>query len=165
MHLVTSSLFLSSYIVHLTPPSQSILLRTYLASILAVWVSRGRPEISISSFYSRTSPSVVPPGPKPTPSKDALTPDALFPNTWLPLLQSTILHPNEHLPKAERALAHYASLYGTAEKGKWNYTELADADMLDGTLFARVAGLTMGRLGWLREGDERGEWDFSGFWQ
>lgn len=37
-------------------------------------------------------------------------------------------------------------------------------EMLDGTLFARVAGLTLGRHGWLREGGQKGERDFDGPW-
>lgn len=76
------------------------------------------------------------------------------------------MHPNEHLPKAQRALAHFASVYGLTEKGYWKgkQTELEGAELLDGTLFVRVAGLTASALGWIREGERKGEWDFTGFW-
>ena len=76
------------------------------------------------------------------------------------------MHPNEHLPKLQRALAHYASVYGLAEKGHWKEkeTELEGAELLDGSLFVRVAGLTATALGWMREGQSRGEWTFTGFW-
>lgn len=164
---MTSSLFLPSYVHILSPSSITLLLRTYFASALVVWVSRGRPPIPITSFYERSSPNLPPPGPKPTPSKDTLAVGtSIYPNTWLPILQSTILHPNEHLCKLQRALAHYSALYGTTEAGTWKKEgiELEGVEKLDGTLFARVAGLTMGRLGWLREGDQKGEWDFDGLW-
>ena len=97
------------------------------------------------------------------PSKDALNSDTVYPNPWLAVEQSTLLHPDEHLPKVQRALAHYAKLYGTAKAGKWNETELDGAELLDGSLFVRVAWLTMGKMGWLREGESKGGWDFSGF--
>ncbi|EJD01363.1 uncharacterized protein FOMMEDRAFT_111131 [Fomitiporia mediterranea MF3/22] len=165
MHLVTSSLFLHVFIEHLAPHAQSILLHSYLASALVVWVSRGRPVIPIASFFSRTSPNLTAPGPHPTPDKETLVEDVPTPNAWLALLQSTILHPNEHLPKAQRALAHFAQLYGDRSAGIFKGTELEDAELLDGTVFVRVAALTMDRHGWLREGQEKGGWDRSGFWE
>ncbi|TDL18674.1 hypothetical protein BD410DRAFT_793062 [Rickenella mellea] len=165
MHLVTSSLFLRSYLKHIKPQSQKILLKSYLATALGVWVSRGRPEVDILNFYKVASANPVPPGQQPTPSKDALDPTHLTPNPWYPLLQSTIQHPNEHLPKAQRALAHYAAEYGTTARGRWAGTELEGAEELDGTLFERVAGLTMNRLGWAREGQEKHGWDVAGFWE
>lgn len=165
MHIVTSSLFLSAFAQHLKTSSMKLLLHSYFTSVLAIWISRGRPSLSIAHFYENTSEELRPPGPIPTPNKLTLTPKSLYPNPWLPVLQSTLLYPDEHLPKIQRCLAHYAALYGTAEKGKWKGTKLKDAELLDGTLFARVSGLTAQRLGWLREGDEKGEWDFSGFWR
>lgn len=164
MHLVTSSLFLKSFIHHLPASAVSILLRSYLVTALSVWVARARPAIPIASFYERTSPKLTVPGLMPIPGRETLTPDALTPNPWFALLQSTLLHPNEHLPKAQRALAEYARVYGDRAAGIWSGTELEGAELLDGTLFVRVAGLTMDRLGWLREGQEKREWDFSGFW-
>lgn len=76
------------------------------------------------------------------------------------------MHPDEHLCKLQRTLAQYSVLYGTTEAGAWKKegVDLDGVEVLDGTLFARVAGLTMGRLGWLREGGQKGEWDFDGLW-
>lgn len=188
MHLVTSSLFLPSIAAHLSPRSKSLLLRTYLGVALSVWVARGRPPLSLKPFYAKTSARLVVPGPKPTPSEGTLgffdpssgfarrstgadglatASEKLAPNTWLPVLQSTILHPNEHLPKLQRALAHYALRYGYETRaGRWQgWTELEGSEVLDGTLFARIAGLTMRRLGWMREGERRGAWDFGGRWE
>ena len=73
------------------------------------------------------------------------------------------MHPGEHLLKLERALAHYATLYGTTKKGRFKNTELEGAENIDGTAFIRVAWLSLNRNGWMREGKERGDWDFSGF--
>ncbi|KAG6915202.1 hypothetical protein DXG01_012732 [Tephrocybe rancida] len=72
MHLVALSLFLRSYIKHLTPPSQ--------------YVARGRPAIDITRFYTTTS----------CPSSSI--------HEWPALLASSTLHPDDHLPKLQRAL-------------------------------------------------------------
>lgn len=43
-------------------------------------------------------------------------------------------------------------------------TELPGSEHLDGTLFLRTGLLTAGRLGWIREGQDLGEfWDLKGF--
>ena len=162
---MTSSLFLPGFVAHLKPSSQALLLRTYLSTALAVWVSVGRPQIDIPNFYKHSSTDLSPPGPKPTPAKETLTPESPAPNPWFPLLQSTVLHPNEHLPKLQRALAHYALEFGKRDAGFWSGTELEGAELLDGTVFSRVAALTMTRLGWMREGEPKGGWDFLGFWE
>ena len=165
MHLVTSSLFLRVFLERLSPEAQSMLLRSFLACALAVWVARGPPSINIRDFYERTSVDSTPPGPMPTPHKDTLCPDALTPNAWLPILQSTFLHPDEHLVKLQRTLAEYARIYGDRPSGVFKGTELNGAELLDGTVFVRVAIQTMNRLGWMREGQERRPWDRTGFWK
>ena len=166
MHLVTSSLLIPPFLKYLTPPSQSLLLRSYFTSILAVWVSRGRPRINIANFYANTSAQPAPPGIQPTPAPDTLVPSNLTPNPWFAILQTTIMHPNEHLCKAQRALAHFANVYGLTEKGYWKEeeTHLEGSELLDGTLFIRAAGLTATALGWMREGEPQGKWDYIGFW-
>ncbi|KAF8063382.1 hypothetical protein FPV67DRAFT_1506313 [Lyophyllum atratum] len=171
MHLVTSSIFLASYTAYLTPSSQEHLLRGYLLVCLGWWVSRGRPNLDIKGFYATTSPHPPPSGPLPTPHKDALHPSdpakAVTPNAWLPIIESALLHPDDHFPKLQRALAHYGSLYGTREAGQPDFkgTELKDADKLDGSLFIRVSGLAAGRLGRVREGDPPKNWDRNGFYK
>ena len=101
----------------------------------------------------------------PTPAKETLNPPNLnlTPNPWLPIIQTTLVHPNEHLPKIQRALAHYAQVYGTVEAGTFADTELEGAELLDGSVFIRVAGETANKIGWMREGEEKQEWDFVGF--
>jgi hypothetical protein len=90
----------------------------------------------------------------------------LSPNPWLPIIQTTIVHPNEHLCKIQRAFAHFATLYGSRAAGQADFkdTELEGADRLDGTLFVRAAAATATRLGWLREGEKARTWDRVGFY-
>ena len=195
MHLVTSSIFLPSLLTSLYQNSraQALLLRSYFATSLALYVGRGRPNIDIAKFYSDTSlflPSSgrdVVPGPQPSPSKHTLpnrkSAEARTPNPWLSVVQTTLVHPNEHLCKAQRSLAHFSSLYGLRGQGwfaslrgqqtnqSMDDTLVEDAERslgfgkLDGTLFLRVAMLTAHRLGWMREGESEQGWDTEGFFE
>lgn len=166
MHLVTSVLFLPSLVAYLSPMSTAIFLRTYLVNSLATWVSRGRPVPPLQEFFSEAGPTATPVehDAKPSSAKDTLVPSNPSPNAWLPILQTTLMHPDEHLCKLQRALAHFASLYGTTEKGSLKGIQgLPGAKEIDGSLFVRTAGLTADALGWMREGEERKMWDFSGY--
>ncbi|KAG1744959.1 uncharacterized protein EDB91DRAFT_169436 [Suillus paluster] len=193
MHLVTSTLFISSLVTSLYQNSraQALLLRSYFAVSLVRYVARGRPVIDIAKFYSNTS-SLLPssgrdviPGPQPSPFKSTLpdpeSPEARTPNPWLSVVQTTLVHPNEHLCKMQRTLAHFASLYGLQGQGWFaarkqasvatDDSNLEDAERslglgeLDGTLFLRVAMLTAHRLGWMREGESEEGWDYEGFYE
>lgn len=80
------------------------------------------------------------------------------------MLQSTLLHNDNHLAKIQRALAHFDTLYGLTPVGRFEHIKGLDgAEALDGTLFLRVAGLIQDRVGWMREGEENKGWDFDGF--
>lgn len=153
----------------MSPASVSILLRTYFANCLAWYVARGRPDLPIKEFFACVTATPTEPGDtaKPPPAKRTLTPESHSPNPWLPIVQSTLEHPDDHLSKLERALVHYAELYGDRPAGHFSRLAgkegLEGAEFLDGTLFVRVAGLTMSRLGWMREGQEAGDWDRRGF--
>ncbi|KAG8973301.1 hypothetical protein FRB90_009950, partial [Tulasnella sp. 427] len=149
LHLVTSSIFLSSFLTHLSFPSQSALLRAHFSVTLAYWVSRGRPFLRIADYYSPSAPhpsTLIPPALAVHPSKSVLgvpsTPTTNLPsNIWLPIVASSLNHPEEHLLKTQRALAHFDRTYGkaTAQGYFHSKTELEGAEMLDGTLFWRVA--------------------------
>ena len=83
--------------------------------------------------------------------------------------------------RSQRALAHHSSLYGTRERG-WcaapegrtvtaaqvvreeEAEDKVGLQELDGTVFARVAMLTLNKLGWIREGETASGWDFGGFY-
>ena len=186
MHLVTSSTFLPSLAAYLTPSSQSIFLTAFFRVSLAWWVARGRPGFDIPGFFSAKTSHPTLPGPYPTPSESTLpntsfnqaslfggqaaqifggssfeyTPETLTPNPWLPIIQSTLVHPDDHLCKIQRALAHFAQTYGRRTAGQRDFagTELPGAERLDGTLFIRVAGLTAEKLGRVREGEKYVFW-------
>lgn len=169
-HLVTSSLFLGTIASHLNKRSQVLLLRSYFAASLTWYISRNRPTLGVDEFFEDTETLYpVPPGPHPTPHKAALpspsSPRAITPNPWLAILQSSIVHPDDHVTKLQRALAHFAEIYGTRQAGYFANTELNAASKIDGTLFARAAGLTATRLGWVREGNPPlpSSWDRKGF--
>lgn len=163
MHLVTSTAMVSSLLGAMKPSSASLFLRTYFIFSLLVYVARGRPSLPIADFYENTTASPSPPGPV-TQFERGLSPSA--PNSWLEIIQSTLVHPNEHLCKLQRALAHSAVLYGGTSAGSFlNIAEdgLKGAELLDGTLFVRSAGLTADRLGWMRQGGEQRDWGRQGY--
>ncbi|KAF8126387.1 hypothetical protein EV363DRAFT_1453115 [Boletus edulis] len=164
MHLVTSSLFLPSLIAYLSPRTQVILLRGYLHTILTWLTIRGPPALNIKSFMTTTS---VEPSVATTPtSKTPLTTETIpNPNPFLPILQSAIAHPIEHLIKVQRTFAHFNTLYGTRSAGYFKGTELKDAELLDGSLFLRASLLTADHVGWVREGKEAAQFSFIGFYK
>ena len=186
MHMVTSALFMPSLLSVLKPSSAVLLLRTYFVTSIALYIARGRPALPIAEFYKATNPAPVPPGVHPKPSsktfKESVASDhdvqqqdiiwteatkIITPNPWLPIIQTTLVHHNEHLCKLQRSLAHLAIHFGQTPPGTFSSLAgpggLDGADVVDGTLFIRAAGLTANRLGWTREGqDERG-WDNKGF--
>ena len=163
---MTSVLFLPSLVAYLSPTSITILLRTYLLNALALYVARGRPALPVAEFFDSVTPTPSPPSDPPKPSDGTLNPENPDANPWLALMQSTIMHPDDHLCKLQRALAHFASLYGATPAGylKELGVELDGAEKIDGSLFVRVAGLSMDRLGWMREGQDELEWDFDAFY-
>ena len=175
MHLVTSDLLLPSLLAYLKPPSQALLLRYYFTASIAAFILRGRPNLNIKSFYeSQETVYPLPGGVLPTPHEKALPlpgvdPNrvkAITPNPWLPIIETSLAHPNEHLIKLQRALAHFSALFGSRGPGacvEGAAQELEGAELLDGTLFIRVAGLVAKKMGRVREGEANGNWDFTGF--
>jgi hypothetical protein len=128
MHFVTSSLFLPALLPYIET-HEVIVLRAYFALTLAWWIARGRPRPdNIQEFLDATE---SPP-----------SSEGDVPNPFLNIVQSGIAHPNEHMPKAQRALAHFSSLYGACPKGYFKGTGLEGAEALDGSLFLRAARLT-----------------------
>ncbi|KAJ7503666.1 hypothetical protein B0H11DRAFT_1710757 [Mycena galericulata] len=168
MHLVTTSLRLSSLMVIITSPtSKSLFLRAYFARSLGYWISRGRRPLNVRSFFSsRSSLSPTVPGPVPAPYASAFpmasSPLAITPNPWMQMIQSALVHPDDHLCKVIRTLAHYAVVYGAVAPGTFKMTELQDSDIIDGTLFIRAAGLTMRKMGRVREGEKDRYWTNDG---
>ncbi|KAH7882769.1 hypothetical protein F5I97DRAFT_2076034 [Phlebopus sp. FC_14] len=157
MHMVTSSLFLPSLIAYLSPAAQVILLRAYLTTVLVWWVGVGRPALNFKSFMT-----TVPTRP-PLPTTESSGTEMIA-NPFLPIIQSAIIHPNDHTSKIQRAFAHFDTLYGTRSAGYFKGTELEGAELLDGSLFVRAAKLTADAMGWGREDQEGKAFTFEGFY-
>ena len=167
MHLVTSSLFLPSICAYFPPHVIQTFLRSYLSVCLATWVGQGRPSVEVTpEFFDKTDAFPQEPiGDRVTkPAKETLTPDTITPNSWLAIIQSALEHPDNHVCKIQRALGHWSRMFGGRPQGYWTKSspkdtaQLKGVELLDGTLFIRVAGMTQATKGWLREGQERGDW-------
>lgn len=144
MHVVTSSLSLPSLITSLTPRSQALLLRAYLVAVLTWWVARGRPVLNVKPFMISTSTRLAVPVSEGNDS--SVCPDE-HPNPFLSIIQTSILHPDNHLVKIQRSFAHFSTVYGNRPAGYHKGTELEDAELLDGSLFVRAALLTANYMG------------------
>ena len=100
-------------------------------------------------------------------------------NPWLSIVESSLYHHgmytltkwyliiDSHVPKSIRSLVHYDSLYGSLPAGGFigaideNGKEvLPGIGQVDGSVFVRGAGLLMDALGWCREGQDEGSWEF-----
>ncbi|KAG7085650.1 hypothetical protein E1B28_003196 [Marasmius oreades] len=161
MHLVTSSLFLPSLIAYLSPASQHTLLRSYFAICLVWWVSRGKMPLDIKRFYESTSTTADQLESAPSSAhKNALVSSNPNPNPWLAVVNQAMNHPDDHLPKIQRALGHFSTLYGSRMPGSAEFkdTELEGAEVLDGTFFVRAAILTAERMG-RDKGEGESWWD------
>ncbi|KAJ2913561.1 hypothetical protein MD484_g6850, partial [Candolleomyces efflorescens] len=151
MHLITSSAFIPSICFFISPTSQARFLQIYLTNALAYYVFRGCPPLDIVGFQTAKEPQ--PAGPQPHPDKSTLpspeSPKALNPDPWLPIIQTSVVHPDEHVPKTQRSLSNWAEAFGTrrfcsalkaqgrsASGGSDNMPSLEDA--------AASAGLGMG---------------------
>ncbi|KAI0727142.1 hypothetical protein C8Q72DRAFT_841961 [Fomitopsis betulina] len=87
LHLVTSVIFLHSFVPYLSGRSMSTLLRAYFSTSLLLYVARGRPALPIRDFFASTNAQPRAPGPAPTPHKDAVTSDPTA-NPWFSILQT-----------------------------------------------------------------------------
>ncbi|KAF8341933.1 hypothetical protein F5887DRAFT_839458, partial [Amanita rubescens] len=63
------------------------------------------------------------------------------PNPWLTIIETSLTYLNAHLIKLQRALAHFGALLGSRSR------ELDGGELLDVTLFIKVAELTAKRVG------------------
>lgn len=137
MHLVTSSLFLSSHIQSMQshhPHAVVALLQAYFATALSLYIVRrgGRP-INLIHFYRNTE-YVVRPGYNLRPEANVRSeanntgsdnakgtnntgPDSDAKNVWTSIIESSLTKEDEHYPKLQRALMHYSVLYGLKTSG------------------------------------------------
>ncbi|WWD17510.1 hypothetical protein CI109_101951 [Kwoniella shandongensis] len=172
MHALTSSIFLPSYLPHLSIPNRRTLLRSYLLAVLHTSLSRGRPHLNPELVMSYDAFPVSPNtdgGLKQL--KDAR--QALGEpqnkesrNPWLSLTEKSLAYPDSHVPKSIRSLVYFSSLYGATPPGNFIGTYLTGGQThetikgmskVDGSLFIRAAGAIMSQVG---KGEEA-EWDRS----
>jgi Questin oxidase-like len=174
-HLVTSAIFLLSLVVpseHLPYPpvplaSRLTLLKAYLATCAGWYISRGNGLLPIKEFYSATHDRLTAPPAIPAPPSASRKPLSGPGGPWERIIANSIAHPDEHLSKAVRSFATFATLWGGRPAGYFaggGEDGLEGREVLDGTLFVRAASLTLDRLGWAHEsGKDLGRWDRDGF--
>ncbi|KAK1222282.1 hypothetical protein PQX77_014915 [Marasmius sp. AFHP31] len=154
MHLITSALFLPSLFSFMSPASKRTLLRAYLITGLVWWVSRGKPRLDITGFFSinvEDLPFCIDLGVTTIRSEhDAQT-------LWTKIIEHSIDHPDDHLVKCQRALYHFSMLYRSSEPFP-GMKRIDGFEKLDGSLFIRAATLTAQRLAGSRKGNS-GDWD------
>ncbi|KAI0300670.1 hypothetical protein B0F90DRAFT_1566309, partial [Multifurca ochricompacta] len=175
-HLVTSAIFLLTLVLpsERSPypcvplASRLTLLKAYLATCAAWYISRGNSSLPIEGFYSDTRARLSAPPAAPVPPSATRKPLTAPGGPWGRIIINAVAHPEEHLPKAVRSLATFALRWGDRPSGYFSgggKGGLKGREVLDGTLFVRAASLALDRLGWAHEsGEGLGRWDHDGFW-
>jgi hypothetical protein len=140
MHFVTSITFLPAILRLLSFSSKKALLQAWFTFLVACWVKRGRRPIPITDFYRETGPEVT--------STAA----------WSSMLENALMQDDEHYIKCQRSLAQFATLYERDPPNMFNRTHLPGLEVVDGSLFGRVASLTIARAE-LKRSTRRPIWD------
>ncbi|KAF8510455.1 hypothetical protein BU17DRAFT_98061 [Hysterangium stoloniferum] len=167
MHLLTSSLFLPSYLKYF--PSikhQKALFRRYLQEWGEVLMLRGRPRIDATLVMSYTDNPIPPSRPPPLAHPESLAANGR--NPWPAMIEDALHAPDSHTLKSLRALLYGATRYGTLAKGEiigaWGpdgKETHPGISQVDGSIFVRAAGVLMDILGWVTHGQQPGNWDRS----
>jgi hypothetical protein len=147
--------------------SRLTLLKAYLATSAAWYIARGNAALPIKDFYSSTSDRLTAPPATPAPPPASRKPLGAPGGPWERIIVNAVAHPDEHVCKAVRSFATFATCWGGRPTGYYaggGEAGLEGREALDGTLFVRVASLTLDRLGWAHEsGRELGFWDRDGY--
>ena len=176
MHLVTSSLFLPSYLRVLQDPlHKASILRAYLPGMIVIILARGRPRIDPELLMSYTATPRPPTFTLP-PLREGVIGDPRDDgdyNPWPTIVQSVFHATDSHVLKTIRTLVYAAQKYGdsrpgdaigafSTKDGKETHKGMAK---VDGTIFVRAAGLVMDNIDWngRRQGQVRDldTWDRS----
>jgi hypothetical protein len=141
-----------------------LLLQTYLSVATAWKIIRGNHALPIADFYAATDAQLI------APIHAGLSALPSPVSSWTRIIPSGLLSPNEHTPKLVRSLADSAVRWGTRGPGYFSsksdedgWRPLEGIERLDGTLFVRIAGITLERLGWVHEGEKARRWDWDNF--
>lgn len=167
MHLLTSSLFVPSFLKYVPNPEyKRALLKTFLQPWGIILMVRGRPRIDPELLMSYTDTPLPPNVPPPAPQPSSLGGNTI--NSWPAIIGDVIHAPDAHTVKSLRTLLFGATRYGTIAKGAVIGTWGPDGkethpgiSTLDGTVFVRAAGVLMDTLGWVTHGQKEGSWDRS----
>ncbi|OCF42806.1 hypothetical protein I317_03408 [Kwoniella heveanensis CBS 569] len=175
MHTLTSSIFIPTYLPLLSTPNRRVLLRAYTLVALHTALARGKPRINSTLLMSYDAFPTAPGSEslvKPKKGKIIGDPEKKESrNGWLDVVESSLAYTDSHVPKAIRSLLHFSNHYGAYPPGSFIGTYLAGGQthetipglaQVDGSVFIRAAGMIMQQLGWTREGQEEGNWDFEG---
>lgn len=172
MHIVTSSLFLLPILNTLKKTvHRADILRSYIAVLVLLLLSRGRPRINPELLMSYTDTPRPPI--RAAPSKSALgNPQVDEDYTpWPAMVEDVLYAPDSHVVKTLRTLLFAAQHYGDTPPGgaigafRPGEEEVIEThngtSKMDGTIFSRAAGLVMDSMGWVTHGQPAGEWDRS----
>ncbi|KAI0061597.1 hypothetical protein BV25DRAFT_1805308 [Artomyces pyxidatus] len=168
MHVLTSALFVPHLLDALrSDEAKARLLNSYLVSLLVIVMIRGRPRIDAGLLMSYTATPVPPSQRSPAKASTTSTSAAFgtptgpgYANTWVGLLPHILPACDAHTLKAFRTLYVAAQRYGQLPRGSLSGEGVQD---VDGSVFARVAGVLLDVMGWVGpgEGQDEGTWDRS----
>ncbi|PIL22571.1 hypothetical protein GSI_15260 [Ganoderma sinense ZZ0214-1] len=171
MHMLNASLFVPSLLRAIpSVESKAAFLRAIPPVLLMYLIVRGRPRIDAELAMSYTDVPCPPNTPVPEPHSDAIGDprDARDHNPWTDIVADVLHAPDAHTLKAVRALYYASRMYGRTPhgavigafdtEGRETHPGIAK---VDGTLFARAAGVVMDTLGWVTHGQKEGGWDRS----
>ncbi|EGG06241.1 uncharacterized protein MELLADRAFT_87395 [Melampsora larici-populina 98AG31] len=135
LHGVTSCIFLPTILQNLSKASQKVLLTSYFRSVIALWISRGRPPLHLSQELG---------------AKNMDLHEVDISKNWQAMISSAMTHSDEHTTKTIRTLAWASQLFGRASQGVYA-CELPGSGELDGSIFYRAALKTLDKQGWKRD--------------
>ncbi|KAJ3975289.1 hypothetical protein EV361DRAFT_792631 [Lentinula raphanica] len=179
MHLVTSSLFLRSFVNVLENPAhKAMIVKAFLPVVLHLSLARGRPTIKpelLLEVTDKPRPPYVSGIPYKTGERCIGSPinDVDY-NPWPALIEASLYSTDSHLLKTMRTLILAAREYGDTPPGsvigafKQHAGSASKEEShpgmakVDGSIFVRAAGMLMDYMGWTSYGQmEREDWDRS----
>ena len=146
MHFITSLSFVPSIMRNLTPSSQNLLLHCWFSFLVAYWVKRGRPPLPVTAFYDHTSMLDECPSQTSSIEGSFACGSCAGHRCWSSILHDALEEPDVHYVKCQRSLAQFAERYGNTSPGRFPKGPFRGAEILDGSIFGRVALLNAARL-------------------
>jgi hypothetical protein len=124
-HLVTSAVFSLTLVFPSDkspyPPvplaSRLRLLKAYLATSAAWYISRGNGPMPVKEVYAATNNRFTSPPAVPAPSDAKRKPLSASGGPWERIVVNAVAHPEEHLNKAVRSLAVFAARWDSRSAG------------------------------------------------